>query len=199
MPTLPPKTRAIRELLAMLRVRHLTKVKGHPLYYCDRNGNIYNRWGYMMSPLCNGPYKMVSISEGDGKFQQKSIHRMIAETFIPNPDGKPQVNHKDGNKFNNSVDNLEWVSRSENQKHRFTVLGHNHFGEKNPGCKLTEKKVVEILTSYKTGRTSYSKLARLYNISVSTVHDIVTGVSWNHITGLPPTRKCNQSRLAILR
>lgn len=51
----------------------------------------------------------------DGK--SLPIHRLIAETFIPNPDNKPYVNHKDGNTHNNSIDNLEWVTPGENIKH----------------------------------------------------------------------------------
>lgn len=69
---------------------------------------IRERTGYSHVTLCNG-----------GKHHQTSIHRLVAQEFIPNPDDKPMVNHIDGDKANNRVDNLEWCTPSENMQHAY--------------------------------------------------------------------------------
>ena len=76
--------------------------------------------GYMRVPLANNKTHKMGL-----------VHRLVAEAFIPNPENKPQVNHKNGRKDCNIVSNLEWVTRSENQKHAFRVLGCVNKG----GCK----------------------------------------------------------------
>ena len=76
-----------------------------------------------------------------GMIQKKSVHRMLALSFIPNPQNKPTVNHKDGNKSNNNLENLEWMTRSENELHARYVLKVNrkmpvnYSGEMNPRSK----------------------------------------------------------------
>jgi len=69
---------------------------------------------YPIVVLCNGPKK----TRGDKqKYVRRYVHRLVAETFIPNPYGKPEVNHIDSNPTNNNVQNLEWVTHSENMRH----------------------------------------------------------------------------------
>lgn len=76
-----------------------------------------------------GEYKQhrVSMLE-NGIRKHYLVHRLVAQTFIPNPKNKPQVNHIDGNPENNNVENLEWATASENQIHRCKVLCHNPTG-----------------------------------------------------------------------
>ena len=80
-------------------------------YDITRDGKVINKnTGYQLTPQLNGKgYLRVSIGK-----QLMFVHRLVAEKYIPNPDNKTQVNHKDGNKLNNCVDNLEWCTKSYN-------------------------------------------------------------------------------------
>jgi hypothetical protein len=84
-------------------------------------------------------YNIVQLSE-DGKVRGYAAHRLVAEAFIPNPESKKEINHKNGIKTDNRVENLEWSSRSENNLHAFRKLDKKapwtgKFGENNPHSK----------------------------------------------------------------
>lgn len=95
----------------------------------------------------------------NGKRKSYMVHRLVAEAFIPNVDNKPEVNHIDGNKQNNSVDNLEWVTGSENVVHSFEVLKRKHFlGKENWASKeviqynLNMNEVARYGSTYEAGK-----------------------------------------------
>lgn len=126
-------------------------------------------------------YKQVRLSKNNKQIH-KNVHRLVAETFIPNPNSLPQVNHIDSNKSNNMVSNLEWVNNSGNQKHAFKFGFQSALkGEDAPWSKLTEKQVLEIREKYKSGTYTYQRLADEYHLSHQYVGNIINKRNWSHI------------------
>lgn len=96
---------------------------GHVRSYANgRHGNK-EASKVMAAKMTSPGYASVALRKpfSGGKAVYRMIHRLVAEAFIPNPEGKPQVNHKDGNKLNNRAENLEWVTASENSFHAFAT------------------------------------------------------------------------------
>ena len=92
-------------------------IKDFENYEISSWGRIRNKKGQILSPYKNHKgYLKIGLMK-DGKDHKKRIHRLVAETFIANPENLPEVNHKDGNKENNSFTNLEWVSGEQNRAH----------------------------------------------------------------------------------
>lgn len=98
-------------------VSNTGKIKSIDRYITDKNGKIKFTHGRIIKVRSqNSGYNVLRLCK-NGKKPAFTVHRIVAETFIPNPENKPYTNHKDGNKQNNRVSNLEWVTPSENMRH----------------------------------------------------------------------------------
>ena len=99
--------------------QRLEKIREFPNHEVSSDGRVFNKDGVEMKQQINRHgYSMVNLSY-NGHKRNISVHRLVAEAFIPNPDGKRTVNHIDCDKQNNDVSNLEWCSHGENQKHAY--------------------------------------------------------------------------------
>lgn len=151
-----------------------------------RRGNISdkimtqtpNHKGYL---TCHLSYK--------GKSNTRSVHRMVAKAFIPNPLDLPQVNHcgkfpdgREGNKLDNRVISLKWSTEENNKNHAVeNGLCKGSKGEAHGYSKLTDVKVLEIRAKHKFRVYTSKMLAEEYGVSNSTIKRILRRVLWNHI------------------
>jgi hypothetical protein len=159
----------------MKELKFLTE---YPNYKIDKFGNIFN--------LKDKQLKLVKSKRGylevnlynQGKCTLKAVHRLVAIHFISNPENKPQVNHIDGNKLNNCVNNLEWCTNSENQKHAYKLkLQPSKEGEANSNTDLTNAQVDFIKQKYNSGMR-ISEISKELEIALSIIRNIIYGFSW---------------------
>lgn len=128
-------------------------------------------------------YRYVGLAL-NGKTKTLYVHRLVALAFIPNPENKPEVNHCDGVKSNNHVDNLEWSTTHENIVHaRVTGLnkGNGVKGSQHGNARLTEKDVIEIKRLL-SNKEKQKVIAQMFGVKECTISQINTGKKWKHIT-----------------
>ena len=110
------------------------------------------------------------------KIKHYLVHRLVADAFIPNPKNYPQINHKDGNKTNNHIDNLEWCDRSHNQIHarKMKLQG----GERANTAKLNERCVKAIRMIYP--KLTMAELANAFGVTESTISKVINKSNWKY-------------------
>lgn len=146
--------------------------------YTDLKGNVRKEKLISQFLDSNGRVKVMLSDKG----QQKNmfISRLVAISFIPNPENKPEVNHLDGNVLNNHKDNLEWNTGEENKKHA-VLNGLTAKGEKSGKSVLTEIIVRCIKADLSLGIYTNIEVAKRNNTSVHNVSDIKNKRTWSHL------------------
>ena len=120
-----------------------------------------------------GPYKRVGIYR-DSKLFAVTIHSLVLSAFVSARPDKKECNHKDGDKYNNNLSNLEWVSKKENIIHSRMVLG-KVIGENNPHAKLKYKDVKWIRDNPKM---KLADMAKVLSVCISTVERVRNNKNW---------------------
>lgn len=140
----------------------------------------------MTAKVNRGGYQVVHLRTGGNLYP--TVHKLVAQAFLDNPDGKPTVNHIDGNKLNNHVDNLEWATHSEQMIHAIStglyvqpdISKYTKRGESHPNSKLNPADIESIKLLRASGKTLKS-IAEEFGIGISQVHRVCKGETWRHL------------------
>lgn len=148
-----------------------------PDYEVSNSGLILHIWSGAPIPTCktNNGYLKTNLILNGARYSQL-VHRIVMREFVG--DSKLQVNHIDGNKENNCLENLEYATQSENIRHGFEIGLYNRKGENNPAAKLKKEQVGMIRDLTANGKISQRKIALLFGISQSSVSKITNGKKW---------------------
>jgi len=152
------------------------------LYEVSDQGRVKGPKGFVKPKPTNRGYIRTELWQSGTRWRP-SLHRLVAEHFIPNPRQCPQVNHKDGDKTNNAVNNLEWCTASENALH--AVQLHARYGEKASTAKLTEREVIAISVMLNKGVPG-KWLADVFGVTNAQISNIRNCQQWQHVNNPRP-------------
>lgn len=150
-------------------------------YRVCEDGTVYGKHGKKLSPSDNGRGYLVLglMIEGRGRVTF-GVHRLVALAYLENPEGLPEVNHKDGNKLNNHFSNLEWCTRGGNILHAYESKLRSAVGVKNARCQTDEEEVRAICGALECGYTSAQIRDQGYDYNL--VRAIKSRKNWSHIS-----------------
>jgi hypothetical protein len=151
------------------------QIEGYPGYFINPNGEVISkRFGKVLKTRLNSAGYVITPIRSDGKEKQSLTHRLVAKTFIPNPNNYPQVNHINGIKTDNRVENLEWTTRSGNAQHALKT-GLRKAGEQHLQAKISNAEVIEIRRQYipKSKHFNQFALADRFGVSQITISKII--------------------------
>jgi hypothetical protein len=167
----------------MVKLEEWKDIQGYEgKYQISSFGRVRNiQKGNFLNPSPNYKgYLRVNLWKNGG-YKTKVVHRLVCKAFLDNPDNKPQVNHIDGDKTNNKLQNLEWVTNDENKKHAVKLgLTARMPGTKNGRCKITEDTAKGIIRDLKSGMRNID-IVNKYKVTKDTVSNIKRKKAWNHL------------------
>ena len=169
------------------QVSNLGRVKSlerDAIYRRDSNRTYYKKERIINQHVDRKGYLKVKLYNGAAKGETIGVHRLVAKAFIQNIHNLSQVNHINGVKSDNFVENLEWVTHRYNVQHAYNTglkKPENYKGSGNKTSKLVEQQVIGIRNEYETGNTSITKLSKKYNTCVSNVSSILKRNTWTHV------------------
>jgi len=142
--------------------------------------------GHILKPdIAHNGYLRVTLCKFN-KPKKFPIHHLVLIAFVgPQPSPVHQCNHANGDRADNRLENLSWVTPSENQQHSFKVLGRRSSGPKGERCalsKLTTKQVIEIRRLHASGKLTALELASMFHVARRTIYGIVNRKRWKHIS-----------------
>ncbi|MCB0448470.1 MAG: NUMOD4 motif-containing HNH endonuclease, partial [Gelidibacter sp.] len=151
-------------------------------YEVSNLGNVRRKPKNLKQSISPHGYKTLTLSK-NGKCSTKLVHRLVAESFIENPKVNEQVNHKDCNKINNTLSNLEWVTFKENIEHAVeNNRQRNQTGENNNMSKLLKEEVLMIKELLKEGVTAYKIHKEFFpHLHSQTIYAIKQGRLWKEV------------------
>ena len=161
-------------------------IKGYPDYEISTFGNVLSKRSNKLLKLCvNSSNYKKCVLNGKNLY----VHRLVAEAFIPNENHLNEVNHKDGNKWNNNVKNLEWVTKSENSIHAFennlrNISGYTRYRVAKTAHRFSAYDVEEMFSLYENGM-SKKEISEKFHCYDSTVCNILNGKTYKQIQLLP--------------
>lgn len=159
--------------------------KGFKGIHVSDHGRILGPRGIIKGEVDHNGYRRVTVAK-----KRIMAHRLIAMAWVPNPERKPFVNHKDCDKLNNHPSNLEWVTQKENIAHSWAMGRQKPCrGERRPNAMITEAMAREIAETLVPGQYGYGaviNMARKHGVTASAVQGVIRGDTWAWLTG----RKC---------
>lgn len=153
------------------------------LYSISTSGRVLNilTRKFLSANRSKNPYLKVNLTK-DKQAKTFKVHRLVAETFLPNPENKPEVNHKDGDKLNNFLSNLEWNTKKENRDHatKNNLVAISR-GIKNGNAKLSNYDIQQIKELHKTKQYTHLELSKKFGVSRSLITQIINNLIWTHL------------------